>query len=207
MRIYPRKNAPWTAREIQQLGRVPDSVLALRTQRTIKEVVAMQEQRRIFLPTPPRRWTVREIRMLGRYPDRELARRLRRPRKQIREERMRLHIAPIRPLKFKYWTTVELRLVGRLRDEEVAARTGHTVEAVHQKRFALRLPMPNSKIYRWNPEHDKLLGTRPDGEVTALLVCKVTSVEQCRRKLTKFPRCARLAARDQTIGSLRTYVY
>src|SRR6266581_4609921 len=59
------------------------------------------------------------------------------------------------------------RLVGRLRDEELAARTGHTVDAVHQKRLALGLPLPNSKIYRWNLEHDKLLGTRPDGEVAA----------------------------------------
>ena len=94
MRIYPRKNAPWTAREINQLGKVPDSVLARRTQRTIKEVVPMLEHRRIFLPTPPRRWTAHEIRMLGRYADRELARRLRRPRKQIRDERIRLRIAP-----------------------------------------------------------------------------------------------------------------
>src|SRR5439155_24307999 len=43
--------------------------------------------------------------------------------------------------------------------------------------------MPNSKVYRWNLEHDKQLGTRPDGEVAALLGCKVTSVEQRRRKL------------------------
>src|SRR5439155_17282052 len=114
VRIYPRKNAPWTAREIKQLGKVPDSVLARRTQRTIKEVVAMREQRRIFLPTPPRRWTAHEIRMLGQYADRELARRLRRPRKQIRDERIRLRIAPFRSLKFKYWTAAELRLVGRL---------------------------------------------------------------------------------------------
>ena len=109
MRIYPRKNAPWTGREIKQLGKVPDSVLA---QRTIKEVVAMREQRRIFLPTPPRRWTAREIRMLGWYADRKLARRLRRPRKQIRDERIRLRIAPFRTFKFKYWTAAELRLVG-----------------------------------------------------------------------------------------------
>src|SRR2546425_12665271 len=114
-----RRGAAWTLAELKQVGKVPDSVLARRTGRTIKEVVAQREHRRVRLPTPPRRWTASELRMLG-------------------------------------WKPEELRLVGKLRDEEVAACTGHTVTAVHNRRRALGLPMPQSKIYRWKPEHDKL---------------------------------------------------
>ena len=63
--------------ELKQLGQVPDSVLARRQQRTIREVVAMRESRRVALSTPPRRWAAREIRLLGTMADREIARRLR----------------------------------------------------------------------------------------------------------------------------------
>ncbi len=59
-----KKPIPWTAGEIALLGKVPDSVLARRTGRTIKAVVAEREQRAIALPLGPRRWTTREIRML-----------------------------------------------------------------------------------------------------------------------------------------------
>src|ERR1700734_1269684 len=76
---FARRGAAGTVRELQQLSKIPDSKLARRNQRTIKEVVAMRESRRIALPTPPRRWTAREIRLLGTLSDRETARRLRRP--------------------------------------------------------------------------------------------------------------------------------
>ena len=44
-----RRGEPWTLAEVRQLGNVPDSVLARRTGRTIKEVVAERERRRIKL--------------------------------------------------------------------------------------------------------------------------------------------------------------
>ena len=53
-----RRGAPWTVRELRLLGKVPDSALARRTGRTIKETVAMREGRRIALPTAPRRASV-----------------------------------------------------------------------------------------------------------------------------------------------------
>ena len=83
-RTKSRRGAPWTLKELKQLGKVPDSVLARRTGRTIKEVVAMREHRRIGLRTPPRRWTAREIRLLGRYYDAEVSRRLRRDPHDVR---------------------------------------------------------------------------------------------------------------------------
>jgi len=49
-----RRRAPWTLAELKHLGRVPDSVLARRTGRTIKEVVAMRGSRRLALITPTR---------------------------------------------------------------------------------------------------------------------------------------------------------
>ena len=74
-----RRGESWTRAELKHLGRVPDSVLARRSGRTIKEIVAMRESRRIAMETGSRRWTASEIKMLGRYFDAELARRLRRP--------------------------------------------------------------------------------------------------------------------------------
>ena len=70
--------------ELKQLGRAPDSLLARRTRRTIREVVSMREERRVGLPTPDRRWSAREVKMLGRYNDAELSRRLRRRKGQVR---------------------------------------------------------------------------------------------------------------------------
>ena len=76
-----KKTTPWTLAELKQLGRTPDSVLARRTGRTIKEVVAERERRRIGLRTPRRRWTAREINLLGNLSDMEVARRLGRDRR------------------------------------------------------------------------------------------------------------------------------
>lgn len=57
MPVYNRKNisrrgADWTSAELKRLGKEPDSVFARRAQRTIQEVVAMREDRRIGLVTP-----------------------------------------------------------------------------------------------------------------------------------------------------------
>jgi|SRR5690242_8996275 len=50
-----RRTKPWTIAELKQLGKTPDSILARRLVRTIKEVVAERERRRIGLPTAPHR--------------------------------------------------------------------------------------------------------------------------------------------------------
>src|ERR1035441_3021272 len=89
-----RRYARWTAKEVKLLGKVPDSVLARRWGRTIKEVVAEREARRIGLVTAPRRWTARELRLLGAMNDREVARRLRRGRMQVRLKRAGLASCP-----------------------------------------------------------------------------------------------------------------
>ena len=111
-----RKGAPWTPAELNKLGKLPDSVLARRTGRTIKEIVAERERRRIRLPTPPRRWTAREIRLLGRFNDREVARRLRRSYEVVRRQRTNLGIPSLCPLpKSKLWIHAEDKLLGTMR--------------------------------------------------------------------------------------------
>src|SRR5438105_15171361 len=92
-----RWGAPWTAAELAQLGRKPDSVLARRMGRTIKEVVAERQRQRIGLQTGPRRWTASEIRLLGRFNDEEVSRRLRRSYETVRRQRINLHIPVLRP--------------------------------------------------------------------------------------------------------------
>src|SRR5258708_40001244 len=99
-----RGGAPCTAAELKHLGKTPDSVLARRLRRTIAEVVAERERRRIRLRTPPRRWTAREIKLLGAMFDMEVARRLRRTRDDVRRQRRSLRIPALRPHKGKRWT-------------------------------------------------------------------------------------------------------
>src|ERR1035437_1539119 len=103
--VRRRRGAPWSVAELKQLGKRPDSVLARRMGRTIKEVVAMRESRRIKLPTPPRRWTAREIRLLGTMNDAELGRCLRRRDSSVRDQRIALKIPPFlaRPANYT-WT-------------------------------------------------------------------------------------------------------
>src|SRR5688572_6608527 len=103
-RMRSRRGEPWTITELKQLGKVPDSVLARRTGRTITEGVVERKRRRVRLPTPARRWTAREIGMLGHDFDTELARRLRRSVNAVRRQRAVLHIPPFRPWKGRSWT-------------------------------------------------------------------------------------------------------
>src|SRR5437899_7984041 len=100
-----RRGAAWTVRELRLLGKLPDSVLAHRNRRAIKEVVAERERRFIRLPTGPRRWTARELRLLGRYNDAELSRWLRRKYDNVRRQRRALRIPTfkLRP-KQRWWT-------------------------------------------------------------------------------------------------------
>ena len=85
-----RRGAPWLNAGIALLDKIPDSALAKRQRRTIKEVVAMREDLRIALNTGPRRWTRREILLLGTMYDRELGRRLRRGNGEVRQRRLAL---------------------------------------------------------------------------------------------------------------------
>jgi hypothetical protein len=47
---YTRRGLPWSAAELKQLGKTPDSVLARRNHRTISEVVAMRTEYRLKVP-------------------------------------------------------------------------------------------------------------------------------------------------------------
>ena len=112
-----RSEARWTMAELKLLGKVPDSVLARRIGRTIKEIVEERLRRRIRLVTPPRRWTARETKMLGHYFDEELARRFRRPVHDVARQRIALHIPAFRPHKSKKWTRAEEKILGTAEDK------------------------------------------------------------------------------------------
>ena len=113
-RRYPRRNEPWSLKELKLLGKIPDSALARRLKRTISEVIAQRERRRIALPTPPRDWTTREIRLLGRFNDREVGRRLRRSAASVSYTRNRLGIAPFIRHAQKKWTRRQEKLLGTM---------------------------------------------------------------------------------------------
>src|SRR5437868_6631073 len=132
-----RRGAPWTAKELKSLGKTPDSALARRYRRTISEVVAERERRRIRLCTGPRRWTPREVRLLGTMFDYELARRLERHRLDVFRQRRTLGIRAYRPWKGRKWTRPEDKLLGTAADREIAARLKRTRMAVKVRRNSL----------------------------------------------------------------------
>src|ERR1700743_391261 len=147
-----RNGQRWTMAEIEQLGKVPDSVLAKRWGRTIKSVAGMRESRRILFRQPRRRWTAREIRLLGKWSDCELARRLARSRSDVHCQRLALHIPPlVRRPKFKAWTPAEEKLVGRVPDEEIARKFKRTLESVKVHRGKLGIPVFAPKRRNWTP--------------------------------------------------------
>ena len=76
---------------------MPNSVLARRAGRTIKEVVAMRKSRGLSLAKGPRGWTAREIRLLGTQPDLEVARRLHREKTSVGLQRAALKIPIFKP--------------------------------------------------------------------------------------------------------------
>ena len=87
-----RRGTLWRLAEIKRFGKTPDSALARRSGRTIREVVAERERRRVRLRLPGRGWTAREIKLLGTMCDAELARRLRRGALAVNRLRRTLNI-------------------------------------------------------------------------------------------------------------------
>ena len=169
--------------EVKQLGKTPDSVLATRTGRTIKEVTEERQQRRIRLCTPPRRWTAREIKLLGKYNDYELGRRLRRPSHQIKTRRNLLKIPPFKPkAATKVWRPEEIALLGRFSDTEVARRLGCPRHVVSRQRHKLKIPGSADGRRHWTLEEDRLVGTMTDVALARRLNRTVESVAHRRRQ-------------------------
>src|SRR6266404_5079374 len=163
-----KRDRAWTIAELKKLGRIPDSILARKTSRTLREIQEQREARAIALPTAPRRWTAREIRLLGKFNDTEVARRLRRRTHEVRRERLGLRIPILKPAApSKHWTIKEVRLLGTRPDSELAKRFRRTITSLELKRSRLGIPMFNNP-YIWKPEHAKLLGKMPDRELAKL---------------------------------------
>ena len=115
-----RRGSAWSFAEIKRLGNTPDSVLARRSRRTIKEIVAMREHYRIAMETGPRPWTMREIKLLGRMNDYELARRLRAQTSSL-AAKSRFQARPIQAsAPCRKWEPSEIKLLGTMRDAVLA---------------------------------------------------------------------------------------
>ena len=145
-----RRGSPWTFAELERLGHTADSVLARRSRRTIKEVVAMREDYRIAMETGPRPWTMREMKLLGTMNDYELARRLRRPKHQVWQQRVAFKIAPFKPApQCRKWEPPEIKLLGTMRDAVLAAKLNRTEQAVKLYRARRHIPAFDSPCRRW----------------------------------------------------------
>ena len=133
-----RSGRRWTIAELEQLGRLSDTELARKYGRTIKEVAAEREARRIGLDLGPRPWTERENKQLGKSPDRDVAQRLRRSKGSVAQQRRQLKIAAFQPRgEFRMWRPDELVLLGTKPDDELAIQLNRTISSVRAERHAL----------------------------------------------------------------------
>jgi hypothetical protein len=118
---FRRRGVPWTLAELKRLGQKPDSVLARRLRRTIKEVVFTRQIRRVGLPIPFRR--------------------LRRPEHHIRNQRLAFKIPSFKPRgPYRQWSLAEIRLIGTRPDKELAKQANRSCAAVAERRWALKIP-------------------------------------------------------------------
>ena len=204
-----RRGERWTLSELRQLGKVPDSVLARRFGRTIKEIVAEREHRGIARETGPRRWTAREIRLLGEMNDKEVSRRLRRTYEDVRKQRISFHIPALRPLRHKKWTLREEKLLGTMPDKELARSLDRSVASVKAHRIALGLRKYSLSSRWWKAEEEKLLGTASDREIATRLGRNVPGVT-ARRRLLGIPPAPTIrpdswtATEDRLLGTATT---
>jgi hypothetical protein len=179
MRRRVRRGAPWTVSEVKQLGKVPDSVLARRTGRTIKEIVAEQMARRSRILGGPRRRTAREIKLLGRLNDAEVAARLGRNVTVVQRRRWRLRIAvpripgvkaslPKSPRLRRRLTAGEERLLGTAPDKEIAACLQIGLAAVERRRQELKIAVFGTKGWPLDDAMAARTGRGPDRETKLL---------------------------------------
>ena len=131
-----RRREPWTEGELNQLGKVPDSVLAHQTGRTIKEIVANRKP-----------WTQEDKALLGKFPDTEVARRTGHSVHSVLSTRCRLGI-PYQNPERRPWTTEEDALLGTLSDREISQRLGRTFAAVRARRIDFGLCDPSARTSR-----------------------------------------------------------
>jgi hypothetical protein len=185
-----RRGSAWSFAELKRLGKTPDSVLARRRGRTIKEIVTMREHYRIAMETGPRPWTMREIKLLGTINDYEVARRLRRSNYQVWHQRTAFKIAPFKPAppcrKWKLW---EIKLLGTMRDSAMAAKLGRTEQAV--------------KLYRARQGHfiweRKMSLVNIFQETTGHGLADVLELGHGKAKTDRRGRCFK--ARDSALGA------
>jgi len=183
-RIRTRRGMPWTIAEARQLGKTPDSILARRYKRTIREIVEQREARGIALPTGPRRWTAREIKLLGTMNDAELGRRLRRPKHHVANRRRSLKIPPfIRRKPANLWKPFEIKLLGTMRDEELARRLKRPKSAVEVKRITLGIPVFARTFRLYTEAEDDVVRKYSPAEATRRLKRSYKAILVRRRTL------------------------
>lgn len=191
-RIRTRRGAPWTIAELNQLGKTPDSVLAKRFTRTIREIVEEREARGMGLPVGLRRWTAREIKLLGTMNDAELGRRLRRSKEQVRRQRWSFKIPPFQPPQLgKPWKPREIKLLGTLRDKDLARRLKRSKCSVEIMRIRLGIPVFARTNRLYAPAEDAVI--------------RKYSVAEAARRIGRGKYC--ILARRRAIGVAKTTLH
>jgi len=146
--IFAPQRIRWSKREIELLGKRPDSVVARMLSRTRYAVQLKRHSLgigRCWENAKPE--TKKDEAWLGTARDQEISRKLGRSVNSVRSRR--LHVTRI---KFKRtphrWTTKELQWLGKVPDAEIVRRSDRYVSVVRMKRIRLSIPAPVSSKRR-----------------------------------------------------------
>jgi hypothetical protein len=133
-------NRPWTKAEIKMLGKLPDSVVAARVNRSKLAIINARTRFKIS-PAPgtgmhARRWNPRWDKLLGKATDKDVAKKIGRTMAAVRTRRNKLGIPLNKPLR-RDWTPEEEKLLGTDYDFVIAKRINRKRPVVQRRREQL----------------------------------------------------------------------
>ena len=175
----------WTKSRIDELGLIPDHVLA----RQWKISQTLVREKRESIGIPPSQQTTSRIaaecyEQLGKAPDTQIARQFSLSPTMIRNLRLQAGIPPFRSSAPFLWTDRYCKLLGKKHDEDLAAAWGVSPQFVGSKRCELQIsPYRRARKVDWNDSRiNKLLGTMSDGQLAKQLLVTPTAVRIQRAK-------------------------
>jgi hypothetical protein len=190
-RVEIPRRSRWSAADLAQLGKAPDTVIARRLGCHLSSVTAMRKRLGIA-PVRPRRqfdWTNEMVALLGTASDRAVAATLNVPSSSVHRKRCLLGIPAFgdRPHEGGgyRWTPRAIRLLGTASDHNVAERLGISVTSVGFKRNLLDIPpfIEPVKPISWTNQMIALLGTISDREFVRGFPMGLDTVHQKRKEL------------------------
>lgn len=145
---------PWSASELEMVGRLSDPEIARRTGHPLASVGKKRRELGFLVRPHTKDWTPEEEKLLGTMTDDKVARLLHRNRPDVNRRRLALGIAASgQHANYVSWTLAEERLIGTASDSAIAVKTGRSKCAVQRRRIALGLLSYREKRLRSKGKH------------------------------------------------------